>query len=291
MTYDIRKLTGSDYCYHYEELPVAATEEQIQAYCLAIKTQFFPIAKALDERTNAIWSLRYYLAVKFASAAAILSGSAEYARDRNLLLGVPYFNYYCLLNCCRSFLLTSPDIEWAGTATLEMSHTKIINRTADLMKRLDRNPDRRWQERLEAARDYRELYSYRFPARGARLVDNAAFDTEGVARFARLIAELAMLHSECFDASLAKNGPEIKNVPVIADQDWVEAYDVAGTRLVDHDDRYRFRKFSGGWGRVSTLQVMTSDGLLDDLYGNWCADDPDEGGFDPDAYASRTLAL
>jgi hypothetical protein len=107
----------------------------------------------------------------------------------------------------------------------------------------------------------------------------------------RLIAELAMLNSECFEASLAKHGPEIERIPAIADHEWAQVYDVAGVPIVDKNDQYRFGKFLHFWRRVSTLEVMVSDGLMDDLYGSWCAEDADERVFNPDDYSNRILAL
>src|ERR1700728_4005625 len=136
MPFDVRSLTGSDYCYDYHELFYGADEEDVRRYCKVTKERFAPIAKTLDENANAVWVLRHFLAIKFLSAAAVLSGSAEYAAQKNLLLAVPYFNYYGLFNCCRGFLLTCPDVLWTGATTVEMTHSKIINVTCDLMRRV-----------------------------------------------------------------------------------------------------------------------------------------------------------
>src|ERR1044071_4774222 len=46
MTYDIRALTGSAYCYDYRELPYVATAEQVRGYCRAVKDQFRPLVEA-----------------------------------------------------------------------------------------------------------------------------------------------------------------------------------------------------------------------------------------------------
>jgi hypothetical protein len=235
--------------------------------------------------------LRHYLALKFAISASILSGSAIHALGQNLLMGVPYFNYYTLLNCSRAFLMTSPDVEWRGVDTMKLPHEKILNLTADLMKRLDRSPARRWGERLILARAHRETYSYRFPATGLGLVGHEALDPHAVADFARLIAELAMLNSECFQGVLRKHVPEDIRVGSVEDHDWASAYDIAGETFVDEDDRYRFRKFLYHWNRVSTLEVMASDGLIEDFYGGWCAAEPQEGQFDPDDWIDHLLWL
>jgi hypothetical protein len=283
--------TGSEFCYAYRALPDQASQAQIEAYCSAVKDRFRPIARAFDTSANGIWVLRHYLALKFTISASILSGSAIHALQQNLLMGVPYFNYYTLLNCCRAYLMTSPDVIWRGVDTMKLSHEKILNLTANLMKRLDRDPARRWGERLNLARAHRETYSYRFPATGPTLVGYDALDPHKAADLARLIAELAMLNSECFQGVLRKHVPEGIRVGALADHDWASAYDIAGETFVDRDDRYRFQKFLYGWSRVSTLDVMASDGLIEDFYGGWCAEDPQDGQFDPDDWTDHLLWL
>src|ERR1700733_5088029 len=176
MEFDVRSLTGSDFCYDYHELFYAADEKEVRQYCKVVKGHFAPHAKSLDKKTNAIWVLRHFLAIKFLSAAAVLSGSAEYAFQKNLLLAVPYFNYYTMLNCCRGFLLTCPDVAWTGADTVEMTHSKIINLTCDLVRRVGNDTARQIKEELETARDHRELYSYRFPGSGPAVAGNAAFN-------------------------------------------------------------------------------------------------------------------
>lgn len=116
----IRRATGSAYCYTYRELPRQATPEQISNYCAVTRRLFAPIAKTFGARDNSLWVVRHYLALKFVTAASLLAGSAQYAFERNLLLGVPYFNYYAVLNACRAYLLTSPHVQWDGHKTVEM---------------------------------------------------------------------------------------------------------------------------------------------------------------------------
>ena len=140
---DIRRATGSDYCYHYVELQRQANSAQIRQYCANRRALFAPIAKAFNVEANSKWILRHYLAIKFATAANMLAGSAAYARSHNLMLGVPYFNYYAVLNACRAFLLTSPQLIWEGGKTVEMTHQNILNRTADYMRALDPKKDDR----------------------------------------------------------------------------------------------------------------------------------------------------
>lgn len=288
---EIRKATGSDYCYDYRELPRQASVGQIRSYCADRRQMFAPIAKAFDAAANSRWVLRHYLAIKFATAANMLAGSSVYARDHNLMLAVPYFNYYAVLNACRAFLLTSPQVEWNGGETVEMTHAKILNRTGDYMRALDPTRRAEWVAALERLRGHRELFSYRFPLSGRGLTGDEAFDCEAAISLGRLIAELASLNSECLDASLRKHASMELPVGEISDHEWASAYELAGASLPDFDDLYRFDKYVRGWRTVSPLEVMTSDGLIDDIYGNWTDPEGRPSMFDPDDSHDVLLAL
>ncbi len=287
------RATGSAYCYAYRELPRQATSAQVTKYCASTRRLFAPIAKGFTAQDNSRWVLRHYLAVKFATAASLLAGSADFAFDRNLLMGVPYFNYYAVLNTCRAYLLTSPHVQWGGRKTVEMTHESILNRTAEYMRPLD--PARRvaWRKHLETLRAHRELFSYRFPLSGPDLVGREALAPDAAADLARLIAELASINSECFQAALEKHASNDLPVLPLPDHAWASAYQIAGTPADDPRDRYRFGKFVQSWRTVSTLEVMCSDGLMDDLYGSWTdsSREDDESGFDPDRYSRLILAL
>ncbi len=288
---DILAATRSNYCIGYRELPREAELVQVVRYCETMRRHFTPIAKAFTAEDNSRWLLRHYLAIKFAAAASLLAGSAQYAFERNLLTAVPYFNYYALLSACRAFLLTSPLLAWDGEKTVEMTHENILNRTAEAMRALD--PDRRvaWRKEMADLRNRRELFSYRFPLSGPDFIGRDAFDPDRATRLTRLIAELAALNSECFDGVLSKHVGEEMPVVALPDHDWAEAYKLAGETESDAADRHRFGKLRRQWKTVSPLHVMTSDGLMDDLFGSWC--DPDsiagDEGFDPDDYSSYIL--
>jgi hypothetical protein len=174
---------------------------------------------------------------------------------------------------------------------MKLSHEKILNLTADLMKRLDTKLASRCGEQLFLARAHRETYSYRFPATGPKLIGVEALDPHQAARMARLIAELAMLNSECLQGELRKHVPEEMQVGHVPDHFWATTYEIGTETVIDADDQQRFAKFLYGWRRVSTLEVMASDGLIEDFYGGWCAADPETGQFDPDDWVDHLLWL
>lgn len=263
----------------------------IQSYCINRRSLFAPIAKSFDVDANSHWILRHYLAIKFATAANMLAGSAAYAYEHNLMLGVPYFNYYSVLNACRAFLLTSPQVVWQGEKTVKMTHQNILNRTADYMRSLDPERMPEWRTQLEELREHRELFSYRFPLSGPELAGNRALDVEAATSLGRLIAELASLNSECLDAALRKYSSMELSVRSIDDHDWATVYALAGVPKRDPSDQLRLRKFVQGWRTVAPLEVMTTDGLLDDVYGTWCDPEDRPGMFDPDDTSKLILNL
>ncbi len=105
---DILHASRSRYCIGYHELLIEADVSQVSRYCDTTRRLFTPIAKAITPEDNSRWLLRHYLAIKVATAAALFAGSAAFAYERNLLMGVPYFSYYALLSASRAYLLTSP---------------------------------------------------------------------------------------------------------------------------------------------------------------------------------------
>ena len=288
---DIRDFTKSNYCYHYQELPTQVGMSEISAYCSKMKNKFAPIAKEFSDKENGLWLVRHYLAIKYIMAASILSGAGIYSQQRNVLVGIPYFNYYSLLNCCRAFLMTAPDIVWRGQATVVEKHSVILNTTSNLMRRLDKQAEGRWGDKLRLAREHRELYSYRFPTSGFGLVQQQILDPHDAASLARLIAELAVLNTECLEASLAKHSSGQFGAPHFDDQDWAFCYKVAGIVEVDSDDKYRFSKYLSAKWKVSTLEVMATDGLVEDFFGAWYNKADIDGNFNPDDYMGHLLLI
>ena len=172
-----------------------------------------------------------------------------------------------------------------------MTHQNILNRTADYLRALDSERAPTWAYALELLRDRRELFSYRFPLSGAGLAGEETFEPELAIDLARLIAELASLNSECLNASLRKHSSEDIPVRDISDHEWASVYKLAGMQTRDHDDHHRFSKLTRGWKTVSPLEVMCSDGLMDDIYTAWTDVHERPGAFDPDECARLVLAL
>lgn len=288
---EIQAATRSEFCYTYRELPCHITIDKLNQYCESNRRSLRQCSSDFTVLDNSRWVLRNYLAIKFVTASALLLGSAKYAYSNNLFLGLPYFNYYAVLNACRAFLLTSPKIAWNEGKSVRMSHQSIINRTVDLMRNFDHQGS--LKDQLNKLRDYRELFSYRFPLSGPELVGRESLSPQNVIHLARLIAEVASLNSECLQGFLRFSASPDLAVSPPDDDMLVSGYLIAGVRAEDYEDRYRFSKFVSGWHTVSTLELMASDGLMEELYGSWTDPNREDGcsKFNPDDYDKLVLWL
>ncbi|MDR7114458.1 hypothetical protein [Caulobacter sp. BE254] len=142
MRYD--QYTGSGFAYDYVQLPLVVTDEQVAAYCADSRKRFATIAKCFTDADNSRWMLRHYLALKYVINASIMVGASEYSAKHNLGMSVPYLNYYTLLNVCRAFLWTAADGLPVGNEAETLKHDRILNTTANLMRRLDVAAEARW---------------------------------------------------------------------------------------------------------------------------------------------------
>lgn len=287
MNYD--RHTGSRYAYDYVQLPREAPEKQVAVYCADARQRFAAAAKSFNDTENSHWMLRHYLALKYVINASVMIGASIYSAEKNVGMSVPYLNYYSLLNVCRAFLWTAADGLPTGAENQTLSHDRILNTTANLMRRLDTKAEARWGNQLRRAHHHRNLFSYRFPSSGLGFLGAAAQTPQEIGNLARLIAELAMLNTECLDSALERHS-KAEFIPVnLPAQDWASIYDLDDKNTKDHLDREWLNKtFSR---RVSTLSAIAADGLIEDLYGAWAPEDDTRGDYNPDDYMYYLLRV
>lgn len=197
------------------------------------------------------------------------------------MVTLPYLNYYSMLNACRAFLFTLPDAEWKGLTSVTMTHQNIVNTTANALRRIDPQAESRWGDRLRQARSQRTLFSYRFPGRGPKLVGEDLVSVDDAIELARFLSELAQFNTECLEASFRKHGKSKHRLLENADFRLTMVYEVDGVQLFDNDDRYRMSRFMGRLTQPCPLSLLATDGLLDDFFGGWYAEDEDAK-FSPD---------
>jgi len=125
----ISDLTGSHYPYAYRAVPQLCEMGDIERYCGKTRASFAKIAKRFDDAAHTEWLVRSYLALKYILGATVLASSAEHAKKENLRIVIPYSNYYAMLSCSRAFILTRPDLVWAGLWDIHGATTKRLRRS------------------------------------------------------------------------------------------------------------------------------------------------------------------
>lgn len=278
----IVSLTGSDLVYNYRELPERCSDEEITSYIQRTRDLFDPVARHFDDDKNTEWFIRSYLALKFVLGATVLANSAEFAKIHNLQVTLPYLNYYAVLNCCRSFLLTLPCLDWRGERTIQMTHNNILNVTSDKLKRLGQRHEGILKSRLWAAKEQRDLFSYRFPASGLAIFGDSLVSVSEATRIARLLTELAQINLCCLESRIKRHSPERSFELLELDDMWhTMQYELKSESLIDDEDYSRVGYFVRKYRGPTSLVALATDGLVDDFFGAW-SDREDGGRFDAD---------
>lgn len=278
----LSRLTRSEYDYDYTALEQTLSRDVLDAYVHRTRTLFAPTAKKFDDKVNTEWLLRVYLALKFILHATVMATSARYSTERNVQITVPYLIYYMLFNACRAFLMTCPDIEWVGAATARLSHAKAIERTGEILKRLDADLASEVRRKLQAAKDQREMFSYHFPMSGAQGEAGQLIALDDAISVARLLAELAQLNSACLEGAVNRHGKPPFGMQEMEIEELINHARTEGADLVDYVDRAWLRKLVRVHKAPAPVIALVSEGMTEDFFGIWCAGDPQPGDFDPD---------
>ncbi|WP_395495696.1 hypothetical protein [Acetobacter sp. KSO5] len=285
---DIARLTGSDFEYRYKELS-KSSDAEIRRYIERTRSLAAPIATGFNDERNAEWFIRSYLALKLILASTLLANTALYARDHNLQAVRPYLSYYLMLNCCRAFIFTLPCVPWKGQATIEATHSNILNIASDKLKRLSANEERRCGSILRIAQGQRNLFSYRFPATGLSLFGASLVDLDVAIDIARLFTELAQLNLACLEGEISKKTSDAFSIPKVDDMWHTLRYKTAAQDFIDDDDYHRVGYFHSKYTGPVALVGMATEGLVEDFFGAWSSDN--QVGFDPDIRNDLLLDL
>ena len=190
----------NDY-FEYNLLYSTFGKNTIESRINNLRPSFVEIAKSFNIKFNTQWIIRTYLASKMILASSVLLTSAQYAKHKNLKIVEPYLLYYPLLSCARSVIFTNPYIEWNDDLP-SMPHSKTINIIGDIVAKYDKKKGEEIKNFIDWAREYREIFSYKFPANG--LTEHLVkFDQ--VVTICRLLCELAQLQSAILESSITKH--------------------------------------------------------------------------------------
>lgn len=240
-------------------------ETQIIKNVDKLNQKFSSLTKKWDQTLNSQWVVRDYLAVKMILSSSVFLNSARFANQKNIRIVEPYLIYYALLNCSRAVLFTSPDSEWKSGELFKMTHQKTINVVGDLISKYDKIKGKKIKGQIDWAREYREIFSYRFPASG--LPEDSLSICETI-HICQLLCELAQFQSKALENSITKNAHE----PFILDHDILticEQYGEKNFQFWDGEDGYRLNYIIRKQKRPYSLHLTMTEGLVEDFFGAW----------------------
>ena len=254
----------NDY-FSYKYLDSEFTEEQIKKNFDSLSQKFSGFAKKWDITLNSQWVLRDYLAVKMILSSSVMISSVEFANEKNIRIVEPYLIYYSLLNCSRAVLLTSPNVEWKNGELFQMTHKKMINIIGDIISNYSKEKGKKLKEFIDWAREFREIFSYKFPANG---LNKLHLSIEKCIVICRLLCEIAQFQSKILENSITKHVQsefcldwEILTVGYI--------YGKENFQFVDDEDGYRLDYIKRKQKRPYSLHSTMTEGMVEDFFGAW----------------------
>ncbi|RJV08713.1 hypothetical protein DWZ67_02105 [Bacteroides sp. AF34-31BH] len=266
----------NDY-FEYKELYSNFGEKIIETRINDLRPPFTEIAKVFDIKSNTQWIIRTYLASKMILASSVLLTSAQYAKSKNLRIVEPYLLYYPLLSCARSVIFTNPHIGWSDDL-VTMTHSKTINLIGDIVAKYNKKKGDEIKKLIDWAREYREIFSYKFPANG---LTGHLINFEDVVIVCRLLCEIAQLQSAILEAAIAKHVTQhypIDEMEIIR----TYVYGEKNFQFIDSEDGYRLNYIQRKVARpLSIINTMT-EGMVEDFFGAWCIDTNENDIYNPD---------
>ena len=284
----IRQLVGD--AFSFRQLDKKFSADELKDYSNSLQRQFSKLTKDWNDKLHSEWTARMFLSAKMIYSATLLLNTLDYSRQKNVRVTEPYLLYYSNLNCCRALIFTHPAQIWQDGKLMMDSHTKIIHKTSDIISRLNLEVGIETKILLQTTKDYRELFSYKYPANGLRtdeIFKEINIDT--ITERCNLLCEIAQFTSGCFQSSFDKN---CVSKTFYLNEDVLEAcfsYHGDTYSLTDDEDVYRISYIMRKVKRPYNIYYTMTEGMTDDFFGSWVADDnDDDDAFNPD---DRTINI
>lgn len=283
---DTRKLcagrvafAGRDWSYDLKQIPVALGEEAAKKRIGKLLSRYAKITKSWNDRENSIWICRLYMAAKLIMMATLQVNSLRFSERVNLRVASPHMRYYSLLSLARAVCLTIPEIDWADGELLRMSHEQAIKQTVAYLASFDKSLAQSVDASIRSAKAQRELIDYHAPTSG-----DANFELQqNHIMKCRLLAEFAQMNSELLESSFEKHNSKVE---FDFEDDQIMkllSVELEGEVFLDDEDYYRVGYILRKHPRPASLQMLMTDGHVEDFFGAWCDKEENQARFDPDS--------
>jgi len=282
---DTRKLcsgrtafAGRDWFYDFKQIPAVLGEDVAKKRIEKLLSRYAKITKSWNNRENSIWICKLYMATKLIMMATLQVNSLRFAGRVNLRVASPHLQYYSLLSLARAVCLTIPEIDWADGELLKMSHAQAIKQTVDYHASFDKSLAQSIDAAIRSAKAQRELIDYRAPTSGDANIELL----QDLILKCRLLAEFAQMNSELLESSFERHNSS-KEFDVEDDEIMkLLSVEIEGESFFDDEDYYRVGYILRKHPRPTSLQMLMTDGHVEDFFGAWCDKEDNEAGFDPD---------
>ena len=283
-----RQILGDTFS--YRQLDDIFSEDELQKYKSALQQQFSSLTKNWNEEQHSEWTARMFLSAKMIYSATLLLNTLDYSIQKNIRVTEPYLLYYSILNCCRALNFVLPTQMWKNGEIMIDTHQKIINKAADSVCRLNKDIGTNTKKLLELTRDYRELFSYKYPANGLKRDKIfSQVNIETISERCNLLCEIAQFTSECFQSSFEKNCSDKTFNLDVNILEICFSYQGDTYLLTDDEDAYRISYIMRKVKRPYNVYYTMTEGMTDDFFGSWVKDDDDDDdAFNPD---DRTIKI
>lgn len=303
---DINALAGTDWNYDFHEIchigrDLRAGRPGLSGYASKTKPLFEKLAERWSPELHAEWLQRHYLCLKLVMGATLQFGTAEHAHRHNLQMTIPYLSYYGMFNAVRANLLSSPRSGW-GKNSLTIGHERAIAAyKAEIELLLSPGEVKEEVDLFVQAKRGRELFSYRFPSKGAPGRGGFFIYLDEAERFAKIAAELALFNSFCLGAAIERKfgRPREWEGYLVDDRELSKMWEhvLKGTLgdgdyiHVDSVDAYRVKKMARSITQPLPFIWMTGEGGVEGFFDAHGPTGDSEDEFDPDEHWNRLLEL
>jgi len=277
----LRRFTGSDIDFDYSALS-GIPLHSIGVVCESLRQRFKK--QTLIQQANEEWMVRTHFSVKMLLSATVMFTSQQFAAAHALKIVEPYLLYYSLLNTSRALVFLIPEEPWSDGALLEnVTHTKVINVTADQLRYLSTSTAEKYKQIAKQALAVREFFSYKFPASGLEgsLSEFLPSDID-VLELCRFIGEVAQLYSECLETEFR---PYASPYGAFSDYPLRRFFEYPHKFLPepieDDEDYWRLGHLLRKVGAPICLRKTATDGLVEDFMAAWDSGDETKGQYRP----------
>ena len=263
--------------FDYSLMPDYFSDSEVEKRSQKLITQFGKQTRNWTNQLNSEWIVRNYLAIKMIFSSTLLLNSLKFAVESNLKIVQPYLIYYSLLNSCRAVVFTLPSVEWNDGDIINLSHNKIINLTAGAVSALNKKEGERLKKELILAKEYRELFSYRFPATGMNGINEKFnINLEDAIEQCTLLCEIAQFKSEILQHSCENNVTgNYELLDEVFRNGWV--YNISNDFFFDEDDYSRIvKKKDISTAKPQNLLCTMTEGMVEDFFYPWESENSDE---------------